>query len=272
MMQWIDTYAVLLMALLLIAAAGGFFALQRHPNAVVGTQASNPSAWMVWGWWALSLVAALGLAAMTAHVQAGLAVAPDSFPAAGMAQSAWVDWLALDEGVQHWVQMQGDAAWLPAVNALTQLGHVGWMALLGLLTCAWLLQRRAWLLAGAWALGVAGVGLWIRILKVAIGRDRPEVQWVVEHGYSFPSGHSAGTLVCYGLLVWVLVRLLRPTHSCLWAALAALLVLAVGCSRILLGVHYVSDVVGGWLLGLAWLACVLGLTAMAERWMARTTS
>lgn len=270
MMQWIDSHAVLLQALLWMAALGGFFVYQRRPHAPGSMPAPVPSARAAGGWLALSLVAALALAAMAAHVQAGLMAAAGAPSTVGPAPAPWIDWLALDQGVERWVQTQGDAAWLPAVRALTQLGHVGWMALLGLLTCTWLLRRRAWLLAGVWALGVAGVGLWIRILKLAIGRARPEVRWAVEHGYSFPSGHSAGTLVCYGLLVWVVVRLLRPAHPHAWAALAVLVVLAVGGSRILLGVHYVSDVVAGWLLGLAWLACVLGLEALAQRWLART--
>lgn len=261
MMQWIDTHAVPLLALLLLAAAGGFFVLQRGLLAPVATPSTPAAArYSTRRWLVLCLVAAVGLIGLAWSVHAGgtpggaLPAPVDNLPG-----------LALDHRVQRWVQSQGDAAWLPLVRAFTQLGHPLWMVLLSVAVGAWLLRRRAWLLAGAWVLGTAGVGLWVRILKLGLGRDRPEVRWALEQGYSFPSGHSAGTLVCYGLLTWMALVLLRPAHPRRWMALAAAAVLGVGASRVLLGVHYVSDVLAGWLLGLAWLSGVVALTHVAWR-------
>ncbi|HEY3259425.1 MAG TPA: phosphatase PAP2 family protein [Pseudonocardiaceae bacterium] len=100
-------------------------------------------------------------------------------------------------------------------------------------------------------------------LKLIVGRLRPVVDVPVTSapGNSFPSGHALGSTVAYGSLVLIFLpvvsRRLRPV---LIAAFVTIVVL-VGFTRVALGVHYVSDVLAGWLLGLAW----LGVTAYAFR-------
>lgn len=264
MMQWIDTYAAPLLALLLMAAVGGFFVHQRLGLRSYPAHVQGPA----WRWLALGVLASLIMGGMAWSMAQGLE--PAAVPSSASAQ-----WMALDHRVQAWVQTQGDAFWMPVAHVWTQLGHVGWMAALGALACLWLLYRRAWLLLGAWVVGVAGVGLWIRIIKHLVARARPEMGWAVEQGYSFPSGHSAGTLVCYGLLAWVWLLLARPARPASpygVVALTVAVVLGVGISRVLLGVHYVSDVLAGWLLGLAWLALVIGVTELARKAAARRNS
>jgi len=109
---------------------------------------------------------------------------------------------------------------------------------------------------------VAGIGAAVldRGVKIVVGRTRPLFADPVAHasGNSFPSGHALGSLVGYGvLLLLVLPALGRRGRA--WASASVLvLVLAVGYTRVGLGVHYVSDVAGGWLLGGAWLAGVTG--------------
>ena len=85
-----------------------------------------------------------------------------------------------------------------------------------------------------------------------------------EGGFSFPSGHSAGTFVLYLMLAWLLLPYLRPAWR--WpVGLAALAVaLGVGASRVVLRVHYASDVLAGWLLGLAWMALVICAVEWAQ--------
>jgi undecaprenyl-diphosphatase len=96
-----------------------------------------------------------------------------------------------------------------------------------------------------------GEALLDSISKLAVGRDRPVFTHPVASaaGKSFPSGHAMGAVVAFGLLVLVVPRRFRGAA----AALGAVAVLVVSYSRLALGVHYVSDVVGGWLLGVAWL-------------------
>ncbi len=119
----------------------------------------------------------------------------------------------------------------------------------------------AWTLVTVW--GAALLGL---LLKIAVGRARPVFDVVVDTapGRSFPSGHALGSLVGCGVLLLVLVPLVRSARArrLCWVA-AVLIVLAVGMARVVLGVHYPSDVVAGWVLGLGWLAAT---TAAFQAW------
>lgn len=93
-------------------------------------------------------------------------------------------------------------------------------------------------------------------LKLAIQRPRPDgFQLAVEHGFSFPSGHSMVAMAFFGLLAWMVWhyesdRVMRI--GCV--AAFGVIVVMVGISRIYLGVHYASDVIAGFCVSLAWLA------------------
>ena len=78
-------------------------------------------------------------------------------------------------------------------------------------------------------------------------------------GNSFPSGHSLGSIVCYGAMLLVFLPAARGRWRPAFIAVIATLIALIGISRILLGVHYLSDVVGAWALGITW----LGVTAFA---------
>jgi undecaprenyl-diphosphatase len=101
-------------------------------------------------------------------------------------------------------------------------------------------------------------------LKALIARPRPVLNSPVADasGYSLPSGHAGGAAAVYGSLVLLAVPLLRRwARVLLWAA-RALLVAAVAASRVLLGVHYPSDVTAGVALGLAWVGMAASLSAL----------
>jgi undecaprenyl-diphosphatase len=78
-------------------------------------------------------------------------------------------------------------------------------------------------------------------------------------GNSFPSGHALGSIVCYGALFLVFLPAARGTWRRVLTAVIVTLIASIGISRLLLGVHYLSDVLGGWALGITW----LGITAFA---------
>jgi undecaprenyl-diphosphatase len=78
-------------------------------------------------------------------------------------------------------------------------------------------------------------------------------------GNSFPSGHTLGSIVCYGAILLVFQPVARGRWRAVFVSVIVTLVALIGISRILLGVHYLSDVIGGWALGITW----LGLTAFA---------
>jgi undecaprenyl-diphosphatase len=147
------------------------------------------------------------------------------------------------------------------VKAVTWLGSDGvlWTVIVA---CTLLLAtRRRWRLAGYLLVTGAGALTLDPVLKSLVGRLRPVVAHPIAHGggNSFPSGHSLGSIVCYGAVLLVFLPAVRRRWRSTVTGLAVALVAAIGISRVLLGVHYISDVLGGWALGVTW----LGLTTAA---------
>lgn len=139
-------------------------------------------------------------------------------------------------------------------------GPLGWWVVLGCVFC-WLLYRRQVRLAAFVAVTALGSGVLNRLVKVAVDRARPHLvdPVAVAAGKSFPSGHAQAATVGCGILLVIFVPLVaRRRRIWLWVA-AVVIVSAVGFSRVALGVHYVSDVIGGVLLGAAW---VLAMAAV----------
>ncbi|WP_200215246.1 phosphatase PAP2 family protein [Micromonospora coerulea] len=147
------------------------------------------------------------------------------------------------------------------LQAVTDLG--GRPVLIWLVTIAvvsLLIRRQSRLAVYLIITGVGGLIL-DPSLKALVGRLRPVVDVPITHapGNSFPSGHALGSFVAYGALLLVFLPAMAPRWRKPAIAIAAVLVALVGLTRIALGVHFVSDVLGGWLLGAAW----LGVTAYA---------
>lgn len=129
----------------------------------------------------------------------------------------------------------------------------------------WLLIRRRARLAVFVAATALGSSLLNNVIKAAVDRSRPNLPDPVAsaHGTSFPSGHAqAATVGCSILLLIFLPRVRRLTQVWL-GTVAALVVAAIGFSRIALGVHYLSDVVAGFLVGVAWF---IAMTAAFTAW------
>ena len=107
---------------------------------------------------------------------------------------------------------------------------------------------------------VVGMGASVQLGKRVFVRARPlQVAYYPETGYSFPSGHSATAMAMYGLLVYWFLRGVRRYRRLIGAG-GVVLILSVGFSRIYLGVHFLSDVLGGYLLGICWLIAGIVLT------------
>jgi len=135
------------------------------------------------------------------------------------------------------------------------------------LLTVWLLYRRAWRLA-VWCAVTAVAGALIGlVVKTVVERARPSLDDPVAHapGFSFPSGHAMTGTTSFAVLLLVLLPLVPRAWRPLCWCVAVVSVLGVGFTRVALGVHWFSDVVGGWLLGLA----VVASTAWAfEAWRA----
>jgi membrane-associated phospholipid phosphatase len=151
----------------------------------------------------------------------------------------------------------------PLLHAIAWLTQLGNPVALGIITAAMTLAlavRRHLRLAGIWLFALAGTALINTGLKAWFQRERPlhDHGFVSEHSYSFPSGHASGSVVFYGMLAYLLLVLCPPRlHRPIVVAATAIVTL-VGISRILLQVHYFSDVLAGYATGLAWLTLCVG--------------
>jgi undecaprenyl-diphosphatase len=113
--------------------------------------------------------------------------------------------------------------------------------------------RREWKQAGLLVAITLSGRLLVELQKEWIGRIRPDANEHLVHvsNLSFPSGHAANAATVWLCLALLLPRSARGRLHAVWAA--AWLALAVGASRVMLGVHWPSDVIGGWAFGLFWL-------------------
>lgn len=153
-----------------------------------------------------------------------------------------------------------------AVVHISALGSSAVTGLVSIIAVSYLLvagRRRFALLVAICALGTV---LWMSLLKYFYGRERPTVVVALDPpgGLSFPSGHSMVSAALYLTLAVMISRALpeRRLRSFVVGVGAGLAVL-IGLSRIYLGVHYPTDVVAGWTIGLIW-ALTCGLLA---RWL-----
>jgi undecaprenyl-diphosphatase len=173
----------------------------------------------------------------------------------------------------NWLQAHRGPAGDQVFRAISALGSPLAMIILALGVAVILGIRRQGLLLQGWVTAFLGGSLLNTVLKHAIHRPRPHAAAMgVYHSWSFPSGHAMGSLIGYGMLAYVLI-LLGPSPRSPGARLAiigaaAILVLSIGLSRLYLGAHYFSDVVGGYGAGMLWLsACISGLE-VTRRWRA----
>ncbi|QNP62046.1 phosphatase PAP2 family protein [Streptomyces genisteinicus] len=171
--------------------------------------------------------------------------------------TAWEPLLAFDRSVTEDLHRSAvsEPAATRANRILTDWVWDPWtMRLLAAAVTVWLWRRGDRLLA-VWIAGASALGAALQqTLKALVGRDRPQWPDPVDTAQfaAFPSGHAmTATLTC-GLLLWLLHRDGVRGRARAWAvALAAVSVAGVGFTRVYLGVHWPSDVLGGWLLGAA---------------------
>jgi membrane-associated phospholipid phosphatase len=134
---------------------------------------------------------------------------------------------------------------------------VVWLVVLALVV-TWLLRRRLTRLALFVVVTAAGSSLLNAMVKESVHRLRPVLADPVAHaqGLSFPSGHAQSAMVGYSLLLILFLPVLHGIWRWVAVASSVLMVLAIGFSRVALGVHYVSDVWAGFVLGAAWVAAM----------------
>lgn len=175
----------------------------------------------------------------------------------------------LDMTLLKWLQAHATPTGSAVATAITVLGSPVTLTALAVGVGCVLAVRQQWIVLGGWGAAFAGAGLLTEVLKLVIRRPRPPAAATFhEYSWSFPSGHALGSLIGYGMLAYVLIVLWvhRPRAQLAVAVAAALLIVAIGLSRLYLGVHYFSDVVGGYAAGVLWLSACISGVEVARRW------
>ncbi|MGC9535898.1 phosphatase PAP2 family protein [Streptomyces sp. UG1] len=163
-------------------------------------------------------------------------------------------WAVDERGVTHAFRILTDWVWDPWT-----------MRILTVAVAIWLVWRRAARWTAVWLLAACGLATLIQqSLKALVDRPRPVWPDPVDsaHYAAFPSGHAMTATVVCGLMLWLLHR--HGAGRAVWrtaVSVAVVSVVGVGLTRIWLGVHWTTDVVGGWLLGVLVVVLAVGVHA-----------
>ncbi|GGH67156.1 hypothetical protein GCM10008014_48300 [Paenibacillus silvae] len=174
--------------------------------------------------------------------------------------------LTLDERIQQLFYLNSEARLLllPYTSWITALGSfkISVLAAAGFaLIC--FVQRRPRATIYGYVICTSFAMMWMlnTLLKEIFRRSRPELEHLLAaHGYSYPSGHAMISMGFYGMLfvIWALEwRQHRPLQRWLPVILGIFFIVFIGLSRIMLGVHYPTDVLAGFASGLVWVICLL---------------
>jgi undecaprenyl-diphosphatase len=178
----------------------------------------------------------------------------------------------LDESVTSWFQVHATPALTHAMRFVTFFGSVGFVAAASVCVAIVLIVRKSWYQLLTLALTVGGGSLLNILLKHFFHRQRPVLEnpLVTLSSFGFPSGHTMGSTLLYGLLALFVAHSVRTWRlRALVSCFAALWVALIGLSRIYLGAHYLTDVLGAIAVGLAWLAfCWTGVETL-RKWRGR---
>jgi undecaprenyl-diphosphatase len=163
-----------------------------------------------------------------------------------------------DTTILLWLHRHSNAAIDNVMLGITNLGNPNFVVPLVAITLSLLLwQKRVWT-AQILVLTCLGAVILNQGLKLVFVKPRPQL-WtplIVEHTFSYPSGHALGSAVLYGFLAVLLARG-YPRYRWVIYLMAIILVGAIGLSRLFLGVHYPTDIIAGYAVGIPWLAtCV----------------
>ncbi|WP_313622213.1 phosphatase PAP2 family protein [Achromobacter sp.] len=170
--------------------------------------------------------------------------------------------VAFDGALANALSMTMSTSMLWLLSWFTYLGDRNLLTVVSVLMTLGLLWRGRWQFAVfcAIATGLGGALNWL--LKHTFERVRPlhDHGYVIATGWSFPSGHSSAAMAVYGTACYLMWRLAPPAWRLPCVAVMAALIMAIGLSRILLQVHFASDVVAGLSVSLCWLTlCVAAI-------------
>ncbi|MHB8778612.1 MAG: bifunctional DedA family/phosphatase PAP2 family protein [Anaerolineales bacterium] len=168
-----------------------------------------------------------------------------------------------DAGIGRWLLTHATEDSSEFFFVVTQLASLWVIGFGSLAPSVWLILRKQWSALISFVTSVGGGVLLNLLLKYMFLRQRPDFPNAFYHesGYSFPSGHAMMSVLFYGMTSYILINMTKNWKWRVSLAIGALtLILLIGFSRMALGVHYLTDVLGGWSAGLTWLiTCIIML-------------
>jgi undecaprenyl-diphosphatase len=141
---------------------------------------------------------------------------------------------------------------------VTSLGDPPTVITLFMITSAWLIIKRRYADGIRLAIVCAGGVLINQEMKLLFGKPRPALwqRLITETSFSFPSGHAVGAMVVYGFIAYILAKQFQQFKRYIYTC-ASILIMAIGLSRLYLGVHYPTDIIAGYGIGFLWLTTCL---------------
>ncbi|PYL53328.1 MAG: hypothetical protein DMF29_08725 [Verrucomicrobia bacterium] len=176
----------------------------------------------------------------------------------------------IDHGVALWFHAHLTPALVGVLRGITEFGSSEWIGIVLGIAALFFIFKRWWPSLLMMVIAVPGGMLLNEYLKILVHRHRPFVDgWFVDwSGYSFASGHTIGATLLYGQLALFLVPVIKSRRGRILIFSAASFVVAlVGFSRIALGAHYFTDVLGGIFFGMMWLTLCLLVARPLRRTM-----
>src|SRR5436309_623919 len=173
-----------------------------------------------------------------------------------------------DHQVAGWFHAHLTRTFATVLRAFTEFGSSEWIGVVLFLLVVFFVWKKWWPSLVTLIVAVPGGMLLNELLKVVVHRQRPFLQgWFVDwSGYSFASGHTIGATLLYGQLALFILPAMKTRHwRTLTVSSAAFLIALVGFSRIALGAHFLTDVLGAIIFGIIWLAFCLFATKPMRR-------
>lgn len=162
--------------------------------------------------------------------------------------------ISFDENLRYWVYEQRSPFLSVIFIPITYMGNWQSITILAAILLAIPKTRRE--IGLPFAVISLSSTIVYKIVKGIFERPRPEldVRLIPQGGFSFPSGHSMNCIVCFGILIYLIRRYSSNRRLAnILTVLLAILIIGIGSSRVYVGVHFPTDVLGGWSLGLAFL-------------------
>lgn len=168
--------------------------------------------------------------------------------------------VSIDEYFNSFIIIFRDPSWIKIFTLITWLGTWEAVALISVITIAILWKEKRLQIAPL-MVSLGGSAVFTYMSKIVFHRARPEGAIYQETLYSFPSGHATIAIALYGFITYLLIRYSKTYTQKSLAFISGLaLIILIGFSRLYLGVHYLSDIWGGYLAGAIWLVIAISLT------------